>query len=142
MAKNNMAGWSLALLRIYLGVMFTLHGYTKLFIPGMLPGTATFFSQIGIPMGNVAAVLVALAEFVGGLLLIIGLLTKWTSIVLIVEMVVAFLKVHLKSGFFVSGSAYGYEYVLLIIAVLIVLLFSGPGNFSIGKLLFKNKNLH
>ena len=61
--------------------------------------------------------LVAFAEFVGGLLLIFGLLTRWTSVVLIIEMLVALFKVHLKQGFFISPPAYGYEFVLLILAV-------------------------
>lgn len=142
MAKNNLMNWSLTLLRVYLGVMFTLHGYMKLFVAGALPGTAAFFSQIGIPMANVAAVIVALAEFVGGILLIIGVFTKLASFVLLIEMLVAFLKVHLNMGFFISQKAYGYEYVLLIITVLIVLLVNGPGNISVGKKLFKHSKWH
>lgn len=139
--NNNLMNWSLTLLRVYLGVMFTLHGYIKLFVPGALPSTATFFSLIGIPMANVAAVIVALAEFTGGILLVLGLFTKITSFVLLIEMLIAFAKVHLNMGFFVSQKAYGYEYILLIIVVLIVLLVNGPGNLSAGKMLFKKKYL-
>lgn len=141
MPKNkNLSQWSLTLLRVYLGVMFMLHGHQKLFVTGALPATAGFFSQVGIPMANVAAVVVAFAEFVGGILLIAGLFTKLTSFVLLIEMLVAFLKVHLSVGFFISEKVYGYEFVLLIIAVLIVIMMSGPGNLSVGKL-FKKKIL-
>lgn len=142
MAKNNMAQWSLALLRVYLGILFAMHGYQKLFVPGALPGTAMFFSQVGIPLANVAAVVVAFAEFVGGILLIVGLFARLASLILLVEMVVAFLMVHMKAGFFITPMSYGYEFILLIIAVLVVLVASGPGNLSIGKMLFKNKKLH
>ena len=57
-------------------------------------------------------------------------------------MLVAFFKIHLKAGFFISQKAYGYEFVLLIIAVLLVLLINGPGNISVGKKLFKDAKWH
>ena len=61
--------WSLALLRAVLGVIFIYHGYLKLFVVGGLPGTLAYFQSLGLPYPNVAAVVVAFAEFVGGLLL-------------------------------------------------------------------------
>lgn len=140
MVKNNKLNqWSLTLLRVILGVIFAYHGYVKLFVKGQLVGTATSFAQIGIPLANVSAIVVAFAEFIGGALLLIGLLTRWTSVVLIFEMLVAFFKVHLKSGFFISQQAYGYEFVLLILASLFVILINGPGAFSFGKKFFRGK---
>lgn len=139
--KNTLNQWILTLLRVMLGIIFTYHGYVKLFVKGALPSTAQFFAAIGIPLANQAAVLVAFAEFVGGLLLIFGLLTRWTSAVLIIEMLVAFFKVHLKQGFFISPPAYGYEFVLLIIVCLLVVLASGPGKLALSKVLFKRKLL-
>ena len=94
---------------------------------------------IGIPLANYAAVLVAFAEFFGGLFLILGVLTRWTTIVLILEMLVALFKVHLKNGLLVSKG--GYEFVLLILAALVVLWVNGAGSLSLGKKLFKNKQL-
>ncbi|MBI2657569.1 DoxX family protein [Candidatus Woesearchaeota archaeon] len=139
MAKNSkFQGLSLTLLRVVLGFMFAYHGYSKLFVAGALPGTAKFFAAIGIPLANYAAVIVAFAEFFGGILLVLGLLTRLASLVLIIEMLVAFFKVHLKQGFLISQQAYGYEYVLLILAVLIALLLNGPGKLAVGKFV-KNK---
>lgn len=140
--KNNVADWSLALVRVYLGIMFALHGYQKLFVTGGLPGTAMFFSQVGIPYANIAAVVVAFVEFFGGLFLMAGLLTRLAALILVIEMLVAFLKVHLKMGFFISPMVYGYEFILLIMAALLLLVLSGPGTLSLGRKLFKNKNLH
>lgn len=141
MAKNNKFNeWSLTVLRIVLGIIFTYHGYGKLFVIGGLPGTAAFFAQVGIPLANVSAVVVAFAEFFGGLSLLLGMLTKWASLVLFVEMLVAFFAVHLKAGFLVSGG--GYEFVLLILASLAVIFFNGAGKLSFGKRFFKNKQLH
>ena len=133
MAKNNTSQWTLTLLRVVLGIIFTYHGYGKLFVKGSLPGTAQFFAAIGIPLANYAAVLVAFVEFFGGLALILGVFTRWASVLLLLEMLVALFKVHLKQGFFISPAAYGYEFILLILAVLVVILFSGPGSLSVGK---------
>lgn len=138
MPKNNLSKWTLALLRVVLGVIFAYHGYLKLFVAGALPGTAAFFAQVGIPMANVSAVVVAFAEFVGGLFLILGVVTKWTALVLMFQMLVAFFMVHLKNGLIVSNG--GYEFVLLILAGLVVLLVNGAGALSLGKL-FKAKIL-
>ena len=85
MAKNSINQWTLTILRVVLGVIFAYHGYVKLFVKGALPGTAQFFSAIGIPLANYAAVLVAFVEFFGGLALILGVFTRWVSVLLILE---------------------------------------------------------
>ncbi|MBI2542049.1 DoxX family protein [Candidatus Woesearchaeota archaeon] len=138
MPKNSLSRWTLALLRIVLGIIFMYHGYLKLFVAGALPGTAQFFASVGIPIANVSAVIVAFAEFFGGLFLIFGVITKWTTLVLIFQMLVAFFMVHLKNGLLVSNG--GYEFVLLILVALFVVLVNGAGALSFGKL-FKSKNL-
>ena len=140
--NNKFNQWTLTLLRVVLGVIFTYHGYGKLFVKDALPGTAQFFAAIGIPLANYAAVLIAFLEFFGGLLLIVGLLTRWVSLLLIIEMLVALFKVHLKQGFLITPQAYGYEFILLILTALVVVLVNGPGSLSVGKKFFKNKHLH
>ena len=141
MAKNNKFNQlSLTLLRIVLGIIFVYHGYIKLFVKGNLPATASFFAQIGIPLANASAVLVAFVEFIGGLLLLIGLLTRLASVILILEMLVAFFMVHLNKGFLVSKG--GYEFVLLILAGLFVILVNGAGRLSFGKMFFKGRYWH
>ena len=136
MAKNNLNQWSLALLRVILGFVFAYHGYLKLFAPGAFAGTVNFFISIGIPLATYSALLVAVVEFAGGLFLILGLLTRWSSILLLIDMLVAFFKVHLKNGFLVGKG--GYELVIVLIAGLVVVLASGAGKLALGKML-KNK---
>lgn len=138
--SKGISEFSLTLLRVVLGFIFLYHGYLKLFVKGNLPSTAFFFSQAGIPLPNISAVVVAFVEFIGGLLLLIGLLTKWTSLILIFEMAVAFFVVHLKKGFLVSKG--GYEFVLLILAALVVILAYGAGKFAFGKRFLKSRHLH
>ncbi len=138
MAKDDgLSQWSLTLLRAVLGIIFVYHGYLKLFVPGGFKSAVSFFAASGIVLPAYSALFAAAAEFLGGLLILIGLFTRWASIVLFIEMLAAFFMVHLKNGFSVSGS--GYEFVLLILAALAVVLINGAGNLSAGKL-FKNKS--
>ena len=140
MAKNSINQWSLTLLRLVLGVVFIYHGYLKLFVPGGFTGTNQFFASIGLPLSLYSALVASVVEFAGGLFLILGVATKWSSFVLMLEMLVAFFVVHLKNGLLVSKG--GYEFVLVLIAGLIVVFSSGGGRLSLGKKLLKNKQLH
>ena len=139
MAKNSLSQWTLALLRVVLGIIFTYHGYLKLFAPGGFTGTMGFLTTLGIPLPTYSALLVAAVEFFGGLFLLLGMATKWSSLLLIIDMLVALFMVHLKNGLLVSKG--GYEFVLVLLAGLVVVLVNGAGSFSLGKRLFKSKSL-
>ena len=140
MAKNGKLNeWALALLRVVLGVVFTYHGYVKLFVPGGFKGTVAFFTAISLPVPAYTALLVSVVEFFGGIALIVGLLTRWASLLLFVEMLVALFKVHIKNGFFI-GSSYGYEFVLVLLGALAVVYAVGAGALAWGSR-FKNKHL-
>ena len=139
MAKNNLSQWSLALLRVVLGFVFAYHGYLKLFVPGGFTGTVNFFASIGIPVPAYAALSAGVIEFFGGLFLILGLLTKWSTVLLLIDMLVAFFRVHLANGFLIGKG--GYEFVIVLLAGLAVVLASGAGKLALGKML-KNKQLH
>ncbi|MGC8654030.1 MAG: DoxX family protein [Candidatus Kryptoniota bacterium] len=89
---------------------------------------------------------VALLEFAGGLILILGLLTRWVSLLFTIEFLVAIFKVHLPQGFFIGPgpdgkSHYGFEYPLLLLLLFISLVITGGGNYSIDSIISKrNKN--
>ena len=123
--------WSLTVLRIVLGIIFAYHGYLKLFVPGGFAGTIGFFKIIGIPFPEYSALLVSVAEFLGGLALIAGFLAKWASLVLILDMLVALYKVHLQNGLLVVKG--GFEFVALLILSLAVILLNGPGSLSLDR---------
>lgn len=118
-------------LRIVLGIIFIYHGYPKLF--GGLGSTAQFFASIGIPFASFFAVVVALVEFFGGIALIIGFLTRWASLFLLIDMIVAFFLVHLKNGFSIQNG--GIEFVLILIAGLITLKILGAQTLSVDSVL-------
>ena len=128
---NKLKDYAVLSLRIVLGIIFIYHGYPKLF--GNLAGTAQFFASIGIPLASFFAVVVALVEFFGGIALIMGLLTRWASLFLLIDMIVAFFLVHLKNGFSIQNG--GVEFVLILIAGLITLKILGAQKFSIDSAL-------
>ena len=118
-------------LRVVTGLVFFMHGYTKVFVWGF-EGTAAGFEKMGIPLAGVAGPFVGLLELLGGLALIAGLATRWISIPLAFTMVVAILKVHLAAGFFAPN---GYEFPLMLLAGLVGLTLAGGGAFAVDNAL-------
>jgi putative oxidoreductase len=120
-----------AVLRLVIGAIFVAHGAQKLFGiwgGGGIDGTTAFFTQLGLAPAMPLAILVGVVEFAGGLMLICGALTLVVSLALTVNMLVAIVKVHLASGFFLPG---GYEFNLALIGALVSLMLTGPGALSI-----------
>jgi len=76
--------------------------------------------------------LAALSEFVGGLLVAIGLLSPLGSLAIAGAMLVAVATVHLSRGFWAGKG--GYEFNLLILASVVALALTGPGVYSIDQL--------
>jgi putative oxidoreductase len=83
----------LSVLRIVVGLLFIEHGTSKLFGFPQMPNSEglALFSVIGLS---------AILEFVGGLLLTVGLFTRVTAFVLSGEMAVAYFVAHAPKGFF------------------------------------------
>ena len=77
-----------AVARLTLGVSFTLTGWGKLH---GLDDLVAYFTQLGIPFASVQAPMVAGIEFLGGLLLVLGLFTRFAAVPLMGTMVVAIL---------------------------------------------------
>jgi putative oxidoreductase len=115
------------LLRLIVGTTFIAHGSQKLLSFGVA-GTAGFLGSLGVPMANVMAPVLIATEVGGGILLLLGLLTRYVSIPLLFTMVVAIATVHLQHGFFLPQ---GYEFALLLAVGLVTLALQGSGAFAL-----------
>jgi len=108
-------------IRILAGILFIAHGLPKFEDMG---GTQGFFGSVGIPPE--LAVPIGLLEVIGGIFLLVGVVTRITAVLFIIEMIGVTLIVKLSKGF-----VGGYELELLLMAVGISLLLTGPGRISI-----------
>lgn len=130
------AGFSTLALRIPLGLVFMAHGSQKLFswFGGYgLEGTGQWMASIGLEPGYLMALLSGSAEFFGGLLILLGLLTRPAAFVLALTMLVAIVAVHLPNGLFMANN--GYEFGLVLLAGSISLLIAGSGDVAVDKVL-------
>jgi putative oxidoreductase len=141
-----MAGWGIAILRIAVGMIFVAHGAQKLFGVfggGGLSGTSAYFASLGLPSAYPLALLWAVVEFGGGLMVFLGAWTRWAAIPLAVGMAVAIWKVHFVNGFFINwslaaGIGHGYEFNLVLIAACACLSLTGAGELSVDRFLDRN----
>ena len=123
--------------------MFFAHGAQKMlgwFGGYGFSGTMGFFTQqmhIPAPL----AFLAICAEFFGGLGLIVGLLSRVAAFGIAMNMLVAIFTVHIRNGFFTNWTGQqkgeGFEYHLLAIALLLVVMIKGSGALSIDRALSK-----
>lgn len=128
------ASWGLLFLRLTVGLIFIAHGFPK--FSGRGGGNpkvgrehfAGTLQRLGVPLPFYAAVLIGGIEFFGGLLLIAGLWTRWTALVLVPVMVVASVK-----NFFEKGFVAGVDFPLSVLAALVALFFLGGGSLGLGE---------
>lgn len=111
-------------IRIALGVVFISAGWMKI---SAIDITVGAFAGFGIPAW--LTYVVAYAEFVSGIALILGIFVRYFSVVLAVIMLVAILLVHLPNGF--SLQTNGYEYALVLFLASLSLVVLGGGKYSL-----------
>jgi putative oxidoreductase len=125
--------------RLVTGAAFVLHGWGKIQNP------LHWMDQMpDAPPGPIQT-LAAVAEFGGGIALILGLLTPVFAFLIAGTMVVALAKVHLPAGHvFVSSSPeqHSYEIAAIYLAEMILFLLVGPGTLSADACLFGRKKIN
>jgi putative oxidoreductase len=121
---------ALLLLRVGLGVIFISHGYPKLFTE--LQRTTEVFTKMGFPF--CFAYIAGVLEFFGGILLIVGLFTRISGLLLAMEMAVALVKVH---GLLANPMAvHDYEFPLALAVGSFALVGTGAGLISLDHAIF------
>jgi putative oxidoreductase len=132
-----MISLAILVLRLGVGLVFMLHGMQKTFGFSGGPGVAGFskyLETLNFHPPLLWAHIGAYAEFLGGLLVLLGLFTRPAAIVLFIFIIVALAKVHLNKGFFMSKG--GLEYTFILACVCLSLILLGAGKFSIDRLFF------
>jgi len=135
--------WTLTLLRLAAGIMILAHGLQKTL--GSFGGPGFSAQMAGFEAGGIPAVfafLAIMAEFLGGIGLILGALTRIAAFGLAVNMIVAVYMFNWANGFFMNWGGRqkgeGFEFHMLAIAIAIVLMAKGGGAASIDRALAKS----
>lgn len=105
------------LLRVALGIMFIAHSVVLKYFTFTLAGTAQYFVSIGLP-GFLAYVVFAL-EAVGGVLLVLGIRTRWVALGL-VPVLLGAMWAHVGNGWVFNAPNGGWEYPLFLIVISLV----------------------
>lgn len=127
--RKKLAPLALTLLRVSTGVIMSVHGWQKL---TNIAGTAEIFGKMGLPAPDILVYLAVGGEFLGGLGLIVGLLTPIAAFGVACTMAVAILKVHWSSGLLAQNN--GFEYPLTLFMVALFFLVNGAGPIALDAL--------
>jgi len=139
-----MVALGLVVLRLTVAAALLAHGAHQLLGlfpgPGVGPGgvsaTAAYLSALGLEPALPVAVVMSLIQVVGGLLIGLGLLTRWAAAAAIGYLAIGIWKDHWRWGFFLNwvhdpGRGHGIEYSAVLAGALLCLLLAGGGDFSI-----------
>jgi putative oxidoreductase len=116
------------LLRVSLGIMYLAHSIAEKLMKFGLAGTADFFIGVGLP-GWLAYVTFA-AEAVGGVLLILGVQTRWVVLALSPALLGAIIWVHAGNGWAFTAPKGGWEYPAFLLVASVVQFLLGDGAYA------------
>ncbi|MCL5428249.1 MAG: DoxX family protein [Chloroflexi bacterium] len=127
----------LLILRVTVGIIFILHGYPKMPFPNSPTGGPRGFgaglAKMGIPFPGFFAWTVAILEFVGGFLLIVGFATRLIALLMAINMVVAIkqAKIGMMKTPFIAKDTTGWEFDFALLGASLALFLLGPGNLAL-----------
>jgi putative oxidoreductase len=118
---------ALLVMRLALGAIMIAHGYHKVF--GGLQQHAHFVASLGLPawLGYASA----FTEFLGGLLILVGLFTRPAAFAVCINLGVAIWRVHWHNGLLGSPDRPGYEFPLALAALAFALIVLGAGPIAV-----------
>jgi putative oxidoreductase len=118
------AAYGALLLRVSLGTMYLTHGVVLKWMGFGLAGTAQFFESLGLP--GALAYATVFAEAIGGVLLILGIQSRWVALALL-PILFGALWVHAGNGWVFSAPNGGWEYPLYLVVLSVVQALVGDG---------------
>jgi putative oxidoreductase len=126
----------LLFVRVYWGLQLAQNGWGKLHNLGHV---SEFFSSLGLPAPGYTAVFISSVEFVGGILLVFGLFSRFVGLVLTIDMTMAYilgdrealLSIFSDPDKFTAAAPY-----TILFAALLILIF-GPGKYALDTLLLR-----
>ena len=130
MTEKNQIELATFLLRIALGIMFIAHSlYLKLFI-FTLPGTADFFVSLGLP--GLLAYLVFAVEAVAGVMLVLGVQSRWVALITI-PILIGATWAHWGNGWMFGYENGGWEYPLYLTLLAFAQFLLGDGAYALKR---------
>ena len=122
--QPRLAAYGTTLLRVSLGLLFLVHGLTKLlvFTPA---GTVGYFQSLGLPAA-LAYVSIAL-ELLLGVALTLGIYARWLALLGVPLLLGTIVTVHGANGFSFANAGGGWEYPALWALLLVVQFLLGDG---------------
>ncbi len=110
------------IMRLVLGIIMVRHGYDKIIPSGALYNFSHMVTRLHLPvwLGYASA----FTEFFGGMLLIVGLLTRLAALMTAIDMAVAIAKIHLHGGLMGPNS---FAFPLALFSIALMLVFTGCG---------------
>ena len=121
-SQTDLARAGATLLRVALGIMFIAHSVVLKYLTFTLAGSAQYFVSIGLP-GFLAYVVFAL-EAVGGVLLVLGVRTRWVALGL-VPVLLGATWAHVGNGWVFNAPNGGWEYPVFLIVISLVVAAQG-----------------
>ena len=119
---NEITYWGI---RASIGAIFIVHSLKK-----FDPSWQEWLASIGLPPE--IQLPIALAEFIGGIMLIAGVLTRITGVIFSVILLGAIFHIRWENGFFVSQG--GWEWDLIMLAAVLSIIAIGPGKISVSRI--------
>lgn len=123
---------SYTLVRVVIGGTLFMHGWTKVTVTG-LAGVTAYMASKGLHPATAFAVAATILETIGAVCVLIGLFTRFFAAALAIELLIAFLLVHVHAGFAVGKG--GFEYVLLLGIVMFAIAIRGGGPYSVDHMI-------
>jgi putative oxidoreductase len=133
------ARYGLAILRVVLGIVMIVHGWSKL-SGGVGNVAGSFGGNLGIPAPGLMAWVVTIVELVGGILLVVGFLSQIAGILIALDMLGAILFAFLLRGApFIENGAITWEKEAVFAAAALCIALAGPGAWSVDDVVAENR---